>query len=142
MPGVTASPPVSAIDPVTDPYRWLEEQTSVRTREWISAQTCYARTYLDNIPGRAQMRERVRQFLAVETYDSIQKAGERYFFRKRVADQEQASIYMREGSNGQDELLVDPAAFGKGNHIAVKPLRVSAHGKLLLYEIKHGGERT
>lgn len=145
------SPPVSAAEPVieilhgvaiSDPYRWLEEQNSPRTREWISRQTRYARACLDNVPGRAQIRERIREFLAVETYDSIQKTGERYFFRKRLADQEQASIYMRKGPSGDDELLVDPSAFGQGIHAAIKPLRVSGDGKLLLYEMKEGGERT
>ena len=69
--------------PVTDPYRWLEDQGSPRTREWIRAQTEFARTYLDSIPGRECIRARVRELLDVETYDSIQSVGERYFFRKR-----------------------------------------------------------
>ncbi|HEV2223503.1 MAG TPA: prolyl oligopeptidase family serine peptidase [Candidatus Acidoferrales bacterium] len=151
MPGLTLSPPVSAVEPVTemlhgvavsDPYRWLEEQNSPRTRAWIAEQTRYARAYLDNIPGREQIEKRIREFLAVETYDSLQKAGGRYFFRKRLADQEQACIYVREAPDGRDQLLVDPSALGQGIHTAVKPLRASADGKLLLYEIKQGGERT
>jgi prolyl oligopeptidase len=128
--------------PVTDPYRWLEEQNSARTRAWITEQTRYARSYLDAIPGRGLIRQRVRQFLTVETYDSIQKAGPCYFFRKRLANQEQACIYTREGPDGEDTLLIDPLAQGKGNHTAVRPLRVSPDGRLLLYEIKEGGERT
>jgi prolyl oligopeptidase len=75
--------------PVTDPYRWLEDHDSPRTRAWIEDQTRYARSYLDSIPGRQRIRERIREFLAVETYDSLQKAGNRYFFRKRLPDQEQ-----------------------------------------------------
>ncbi len=81
--------------PVTDPYRWLEDQDSLRTRAWIKEQTLYARAYLDGIPGRERIRERIREFLAVETYDSLQIAGSRYFFRKRLPDQEQPCIYMR-----------------------------------------------
>ena len=146
-----SAPPFSPAEPVTevlhgvsvaDPYRWLEEQDSPRTRRWIAEQTNYARSYLDNIAGRAQVRARVREFLAVETHDSLRKAGGRYFFRKRLAEQEQPSIYMREGAEGRDELLIDPAAFGQGIHAAVKPLRASSDGRLLLYEMKEGGERT
>jgi len=70
--------------PVTDPYRWLEDQDSPRTRAWIEEQTRYARAYLDSIPGREHIREHIREFLAVETYDSLQKVGSRYFFRKRL----------------------------------------------------------
>jgi prolyl oligopeptidase len=150
MPELMA-PPYSAVEPVTetfhgvsvtDPYRWLEEQDSPRTRAWLDEQTLYARGYLDSIPGRERIRERIREFLAVETYDSLQIAGGRYFFRKRLADQEQPSIYMREGADGEEQLLIDPAERGTGEFTAVKPLRVSPDGRLLLYEVKEGGERT
>jgi prolyl oligopeptidase len=127
---------------VTDPYRWLEDQDSLRTRAWIAEQVRYARGYLDAIPGRDPIRQRIRDFLAVETYDSLQKVGPRYFFRKRLPNQEQPCIYMRERPDGEDKLLIDPSAQGKGNHTAVKLLRVSPDGRLLLYEIKEGGERT
>jgi len=145
------APPLTPIEPVTeilhgvsivDPYRWLEDQDSQRTREWLDQQTRYARAYLDNIPGRDRIRERIAEFLAVETYDSLQKVGNRYFFRKRLPDQEQPSIYMREGADGEDQLLVDPAARGTGTFTTLKPLRVSPNGHLLLYETKEGDEQT
>src|SRR5882762_8947523 len=151
MPQLMTPPPRSAVEPVTeifhgvsvtDPYRWLEDQDSPRTRAWIKEQTLYARAYLDSIPGREGIRARIHEFLAVETYDSLQKAGSRYFFRKRLPDQEQPCIYMREGADGEDQLLIDPAGRGTGNFTAVKPLRVSPDGRLLLYEVKEGGERT
>ncbi|HET6929235.1 MAG TPA: prolyl oligopeptidase family serine peptidase [Candidatus Acidoferrum sp.] len=127
---------------VTDPYRWLEDQNSPETRAWIIEQTRYARTYLDNIPGRERIRERVRELLDVETYDSFLKARNRYFFRKRRPGQEQPSIYFREGAEGEDQLLIDPASRGTGEYTAVKPIRVSPDGGLLLYEVKRGGEHT
>jgi prolyl oligopeptidase len=151
MSQLMTSRPRSTVDPVTeifhgvsvtDPYRWLEDQDSPRTRAWIEEQTRYARSYLDNIPRRERIRERIREFLAVETYDSLQIAGGRYFFRKRLPDQEQPCIYMREGADGEDHLLIDPAERGTGRFTAVKPLRVSPDGRLLLYEVKEGGERT
>jgi prolyl oligopeptidase len=151
MPGLTLAPPLTAIEPVTeilhgvpitDPYRWLEDQDSPRTRQWIEEQTRYARGYLDHIPGRENIRKRIREFLAVETYDLLQKVGNRYFFRKRLPDQEQPCIYMREGPDGEDQLLVDPMERGTGKFTAVKPVRASTDGRLLLYEVKQGGERT
>src|SRR5271170_6290175 len=128
--------------PVTDAYRWLEDQDSPRTRGWIEEQTLYAHNYLDSIPGRDHIRARIREFLAVETYDSLQKVGSRYFFRKRLPNQEQPCIYMREGADGEDLLLIDPLGRGTGSHTAVKPLRISPDGRMLLYEVKEGGERT
>jgi len=151
VPAVMEPPPYSLIEAVTeilhgvavtDPYRWLEDQESTRTREWISAQTRYARSYLDAIPDRESIRQRIHELLDVETYDSLQKAGDRYFFRKRLPGREQPAIYMREGVDGPDQILVDPSLRGTGTHTAVKPLRVSPCGRLLLYEVKQGGERT
>jgi prolyl oligopeptidase len=148
---VTTNPPFSPNEPVAevlhgvsvnDPYRWLEDQDAPRTRAWIGEQNLYARTYLDSIPVRERTRQRIREFLAVETHDSLQKVGNWYFFRKRSPDQEQPCIYMREGADGQDRLLLDPAERGTGKYTAVKPLRASADGRLLLYEVKQGGERT
>jgi prolyl oligopeptidase len=144
-PPISEQEPVTEIQhgiPVTDAYRWLEDQDSSRTRMWIEEQTLYARNYLDSIPGRDHIRERIREFLAVETYDSLQKAGSRYFFRKRLPDQEQPCIYMREGADAEDLLLIDPFERGTGSHTAIKPIRVSPDGRLLLYEVKEGGERT
>jgi len=151
MPNLMQAPPHTSIEAVseilhgvsvTDPYRWLEDQESPRTRAWIAAQTRFARSYLEAIPGRERIRARIRDLLDVETYDSLQKVGNRYFFRKRLPGQEQPCIYVREGMDGPDELLIDPAERGTGRHTAVKPRRVSPDGRLLLYEVKEGGERT
>jgi prolyl oligopeptidase len=128
--------------PFPDPFRWLEDQDSPRTREWIEEQMRYARCYLDSIPWRDQVRERIRELLDVETYDSLQKVGDRYFFRKRLQGQEQPCICLRQGLDGADEVVIDPTQRGTGPFTAVKPLRVSPDGRLLLYEIKEGGERT
>ena len=151
MPQLTSSPPLTAVEPVTeilhgvtvtDPYRWLEDQESRSTRLWLKAQTGYARSYLDCIPGRGRIRNRIRELLDVETYDSIQKVGGRYFFRKRGPGQEQPCIFLREAPGGKDCLLIDPADRGTGPHTAIKPICISPDGRLLLYEVKEGGERT
>jgi prolyl oligopeptidase len=151
MPALMEPPPFSPEEPVTevlhgvpvtDPYRWLEDQESPRTRGWIAAQTRYARSYLDSIPGRERIRERIRELLDVESYDSLHKVGNRYFFRKRTVGQEQFCICMREALDGPDEVLIDPALRGTGPHTAVKPLCISPDGCLMLYEVKQGGERT
>jgi len=61
MPGLVSAPPFTPVETVTeilhgvsvtDPYRWLEDQDSTRTRRWIDDQTQYTREYLDHLPGR------------------------------------------------------------------------------------------
>jgi prolyl oligopeptidase len=125
MPELTEAPPYAPIEPVTeilhgvpvsDPYRWLEDQNSVRTRDWLAAQHSYARSYLDAIAGRERIRKQVRELLDVETHDSLQKVGARYFFQKRLLGREQPCIFCRDGLDGRDELLIDPAERGTGKY--------------------------
>jgi prolyl oligopeptidase len=152
MPSVESIPfsPVETVTeflhgvPISDPYRWLEDQESPRTRAWIEVQTRYARAYLDQIPGRERIRTRVRELLDVETLDSPLKAGNRYFFRKRLPGQEQGSIYFRNDAHAEDhdQLLISPLDYGPGPQTAIKPVLVSPDGRWLLYALKAGGERT
>jgi prolyl oligopeptidase len=128
--------------PVSDPYRWLEDDNSPETRQWLAEQHQYARSYLDSIPGREDIRKRIRELLAVETCDSFHMAAQRYIFRKRLATEEQSSIYLREGADGEDERLIDPVDFGTSPYTAVRPVRLSPDGRFLLFETKQGGERT
>lgn len=151
MPQLMPAPPTSSPElvvevlhgvSVADPFRWLEDQDSGRTRQWLEEQAIYARNYFDEITGREKIRGRVTQLLDVEGCDSVHKVGSRYFFRKRLPMREQFCIFMREGLEGDNELLVDPLDRGTGKYTAVKPLSVSRDGRLLLYEVKQGGERT
>jgi len=151
MPLPIMPPPFSEKEPVTDflhgvritdPYRWLEDPESQRTQSWIQQQALYARNYLDGIPGRNTIRKRVCELADIETYDSILKNKERYFFRKRHTGQEQPCVYMRDGANGEDQLLIDPRKRTGSKYVAVRPLKISPDGRLLLYEVKEGGERS
>ena len=121
MSTVLASPPYTTVEPmidlyhgveVTDPYRWLENQESERTRRWIEGQTDYAREILDSLPQRERVRRRVAELLSVEMIGPPYKVGDRYFFLKRDERQDQPVICMREGAHGKDRVLVDPTARG------------------------------
>lgn len=145
------TPPLTPDDPVievlhntevVDPYRWLEDQQSERTRRWIDQQTRYMRSYLDTLPSRNLIRTRIEELLTIDTCELPHKVGNRYFFRKRHAQQEQPSIYLREGADGEDQLLVDPTTRGTGPYTSVSIFQISQDGKLLVYQIKEGGERS
>lgn len=127
---------------VTDPYRWLEDPNSTRTRSWLEQQIAYARTYLDAIPGRERTRKRVKELLTVEGTSAPCVAGNRYFFSKRMSSQEQPVITMREGLAGLDIPLIDPGERGQGSATAVEILRVSQNGTRLAYAVRHSGEDT
>jgi len=149
MPPAVVAPPPTLVEPVTevlhgvevsDPYRWLEDQNSPRTRAWIEEQTAYTRAYFDAIPGREQIRERVRELLAFkEVISEPWNVGDRYFFLKRQEDREQPVIAMRKGLFGEETVLVDPALRATGTATAVSIIAISHDARLLAYSVRHGG---
>ncbi len=149
MPLTLNPPPPTPVEPiteilhgvsVTDPYRWLEDPHSPRTRNWLEEQITYARAYLDAIPGRERIRKRVKELLAIQSVSAPLKVGNRYFFSKRTPYQEQPVITMREGLTGSDVPLIDPAEKHEGSATAVGILRLSQDGTLLAYAVRHSGE--
>ncbi len=145
---VLNSPPPTPIEPVTDvlhgvpvtdPYRWLEDQNSPRTRKWLEDQTAYTREYLDALPGRDRIRKRVEELLAVEVISEPWKVGNRYFYLKRSPYQEQPVIMLREGESGEEVVLVDPALRGEDSATVASIVNVSRDGKVLACGVRYGG---
>ncbi len=125
---------------ITDPYRWLEDQTSPDTRAWIDAQNSYTHTLLDAWPGRARLQQRLTELEKVESIHSPFERNGRFFYRKRAADQEQYVIYMREGLSGKEQVLLDPNPMSADHSTNAEILDVSNSGKLMAYVIRHGGK--
>ena len=148
MPPAVAAPPPTPVEPVTetlhgvevtDPYRWLEDQNSPRTRAWLEEQTAYTRAYFDAIPGREQIRERVRELLAFkEVISEPWNVRDRYFFLKRQEDREQPVIVMRNGLFGEETVLVDPALRATGTSTAVSIVAISHDARFLAYSVRQG----
>jgi len=139
--------PASVAEPVTDVlhgvrvvdlFRWLEDRESPRVRAWIGEQQRYTRARLDAAPGRVEIRRRVTEFLAIPIYADVRPGGDRVFFLKREAEEQQPGIYVeRDGREGR---LVNPGARGEGSYTSVSIVGVSHDGGLLAYGVKHGGE--
>jgi prolyl oligopeptidase len=122
---------------VRDPYRWLEDRSLPETKEWIRDQQRRCDDYFAECEKLLAIRERVREYLDVEVIDQPTKVGDRYFYRRRGRGQEQASIYVREGSDAEERLLVDPSPFGEYASIGIH--WISPGGTLLAYEFRQGG---
>jgi prolyl oligopeptidase len=149
MPGLMPFPPLSPCEsvteilhgiPVTDPYRWLEDQHSPRTRGWIDEQTAYTRAYLDAIPDRERIRKRVEELLAVDVISEPWKVRNRYFYLRRIAHKQQPVIMMREGETGEEIPLVDPANRDATGATAVNILSISPDAKFIAFGVRDGGE--
>ncbi len=123
---------------VVDPYQWLEDQQSPATRAWITEQNAYTARYLDQVKDRASIAEALGRLQRVDQATTPEERHGRYFFLKRGADENQASIYMRTGYTGTDVRLVDPATLGDAN-TSVSIADVSEDGTLLAYAERHGG---
>jgi prolyl oligopeptidase len=149
FPAAIPPPPPTATQTVTetihgveisDPYRWLEDQESPETRAWIEAQNKHTDQVLGALPSDGKLRERATRLLKIEELDTPVPRGGRYFFEKRNADQDLAILYLREGREGQDHVLVDPHPLSDDHTINVSLQDVSADGKLVAYAVRQGGE--
>ena len=125
---------------IRDPYRWLEDQQSPDTRAWIEAQNAYTRSVLDPLPGRAAITKRLEELLKTERFNTPVVRNGRYFFTRRLAEQNQYAICMRNGLHGSDEVLIDPNKSGGDQTTSVNILDVSEDGKWLVYGTRQGGE--
>src|SRR6266851_4957324 len=125
--------------PVTDPYRWLEDQNSPRTRKWLEDQIAYTQAYLDSISDHERIKRRVSELLSTPIVPHFWSAGDLHFFLKRHEDKQQPVIVMRHGSFGEESTLVDPMARGCGASTAVSISAISPDGRFLAYSVRQGG---
>jgi prolyl oligopeptidase len=141
-------PPVTEAKPVTetihgvtltDPYRWLEDAKSPETRAWIAEQMKYTEKYLSQVKIRPQIIQDLARLERVESYDIPTERGGRYFFKKRLADENQGSIYVRHGLHGEDVRLIDATKLSADQNTSVQINDISKDGTLLVYGIRSGG---
>jgi prolyl oligopeptidase len=157
--GITLPPPPAAeAAPVSDDYfgtkiadsyRWLEDAKSTETRAFIDAENAYTTRYMKLARIRSQVLDDLDALENVsEASSPIERAGS-YFFRKRLAGEQQFSIYVRHGwaepagantsGAGKDERLVDPAKLTRDPNTSVGIEDVSRDGSLLAYWVREGG---
>src|SRR5439155_20436003 len=145
---LTAPAPKTRTDNVTeivqgvtirDPYRWLEDQQSPDTRAWIDAQNAYTRSVVDLLPGRAAISKRLEELLKTERFNTPVVRNGRYFFTRRLADQNQYAICLRNSLHGSDEVLIDPNKSGGDQTRSVNILDVAEDGRRLGYGARQGG---
>jgi prolyl oligopeptidase len=124
---------------LTDPYRWLENQESPETRDWINRENAYTDALLGNLPDKAPLADRLEALQKTDQMSfPIVRSG-RYFFTKRPAGQDLFSIYMRESANAPDILLIDPAPMNPKHTTNVGILDVSKDSKTMSYYVRQGG---
>ncbi|HZM51959.1 MAG TPA: prolyl oligopeptidase family serine peptidase [Vicinamibacteria bacterium] len=124
---------------VRDPYRWLEDGDAEEVRRWSEAQGRHTRAALDAIPFTAAIRERLRVLFSIGLVSAPAVRGDRYFHQRRTGDQEQPVLYLRQGREGEDRVLLDPARFAEDRTSALDWYYPSDDGRRLAYGVSEGG---
>ena len=126
---------------VSDPYRWLEDDRSKETEEWVKAQNQVTFGYLDNIPYREELKERLTKLWNYEKIGSPFKEGDYTYFYKNDGLQNQYVIYRYK--TGEDpstaKVFLDPNTFKEDGTISLGGASFSKDGKTLAYSISEGG---
>ena len=142
------APPVAAVKTVVDdyhgvkvedPYQWLEDAKSPETRAWIDAENEYTQRYLSQMKIRPEIVKQLTALERVDEYSIPSLHGEKYFFEKRLAEENQASIYVRDGWKGEDERLIDATKLSADQNTSVDICDISRDGDLLVYGVRQGG---
>ena len=126
---------------VKDPYRWLEDDRSEETEVWVKTQNEATYGYLDNIPYREELKERLTKLWNYEKVGSPFKEGDYTYFYKNDGLQNQYVIYRyKTGENPSTaKVFLDPNTFTEDGTISLGGLSFSKDGKTLAYSISEGG---
>ncbi len=124
---------------VADPYRWLEDDNSQETAEWVKAENEVTFGYLSQIPFREKIKERLTKIWDYPKYGVPFKQGGKYFFSKNDGLQNQSVIYIMNDLNSEPEVFLDPNKFSDDGTIALADFSISKDGKYCGYSIAKSG---
>lgn len=124
---------------VKDPYRWLENDTSSETSEWVEAQNKITFAYLDNIPYRNKILKRLEEVYNYERLSAPFQRGEYYYFYKNDGLQNHSVLYRKKGIDGTPEVFLDPNTFSEDGTTGLTGISFTKDGTLAAYMISEGG---
>jgi prolyl oligopeptidase len=124
--------------PVPDPYRWLEDDRSDETAAWVKEQNAVTFGYLEKIPYREQIKERLTKMWNYEKFSIPFIEGEYTYFTKNDGLQNQ-SVYYRQKVGGNPELFLDPNTFSADGTTSLGEMGFSRDGSKVAYSISEGG---
>ena len=129
---------------VSDPYRYMENLTDPVVVEWFKEQDAYTRSVLSRIPGRAALLARIKQLdqAGPPLVSDLQRfQNEKYFYQKRLPDEQIAKLYERTGLQGREKLLLDPDKYvtKPGEHYALNYYVPSLDGRYIAYGVSPSG---
>lgn len=124
--------------PVADPYRWLEDDMSAETADWVKRQNVVTFGYLEQIPYREEIRSRLTAMWNYEKYGAPFKRGDYTYFMKNDGLQNQFVVY-RQKDGGEAEVFLDPNKFSEDGTTSLSDMGFSSDGNMVAYSISEGG---
>ncbi len=144
----SSGPPKAKVAPVedvvqghkiVDPYRYLENSNDPDTKVYVEQELAYTRSILDPLPGRDKINARLTQLLSIGMVIPPQVGGKYYFYTRRDAGQNQPLLYVREGLNGEDRVLLDTNKLSADGTVALDWWFPSDDGKYIAYGTSPNG---
>ncbi len=123
---------------VADPYRWLEDDRSAETAEWVKSQNQLTFGYLSTIPFRDAIKQRMEKLWNYEKVSAPFKEGKYTYYYKNNGLQNQSVLY-RKDTSGNEELFLDPNTFSKDATTSLADISFSKDGSLCAYSISEAG---
>jgi prolyl oligopeptidase len=124
---------------VPDPFRWLEDDNSPETARWVEEQNKLTFAYLDRIPYRMKLKDRLMQLYNYPKYSAPFRRGEFFFYSKNDGLQNQSILYIQKGLDGVPEVLIDPNKFSADGTSRLTVFALSKDGKYAGYGISQAG---
>ncbi|GAA4276038.1 prolyl oligopeptidase family serine peptidase [Aquimarina mytili] len=124
---------------VQDPYRWLEDDRSEETENWVTTQNKTTFGYLEKIPFRNDLKKRLSDLWNYEKVGSPFKEGNYTYFYKNDGLQNQYVVYRFKNEGDEPEVFLDPNTFSKDGTTSLGSMSFSKDGTLLAYSISEGG---
>ena len=123
---------------VADPYRWLEDDLSPETEDWIASQNTSTRSYIDAISLRQDVKETVANLLTYERETApFFEGGVRYFYRNTGLQSQ--SVLFRQDQDGTEQVFLDPNTFSDDGTVSMSGVSFSGDGNLVAYQLSEGG---
>lgn len=124
---------------VADPYRWLEDDRSTETGAWVAAENKVTFAYLNNIPFRDKIKDRLEHLLDYERVFAPTKHGNWQYFYRNDGLQNQNVLYRQKLDGSEEEVFLDPNTFKEDGTISLSSTSFSKDGSLMGYLISEGG---
>ena len=124
---------------VVDPYRWLEDDNSEETADWVKRQNALTFSYLETLPNRSKIHARLEKLYDYERYGTPFKKGGKFFFFKNDGMQNQSVLYVQDSLHGEASVLIDPNMLSEDGTVALGGTSVSKDGRYMAYQLSAAG---